>query len=46
MDVFDADVIIYAAVPRHPLGRRVLSLFGQADGRGAGAGPSSCCQKS
>lgn len=27
MDAFDADVLIYAAVPDHPLGRRVRSLF-------------------
>jgi predicted nucleic acid-binding protein len=27
MDAFDADVLIYAAVPRHPLGRRVAALF-------------------
>lgn len=27
MDSFDADVLIYAAVPGHPLGRRVRSLF-------------------
>ena len=27
MDAFDADVLIYAAVPAHPLGRRVLALF-------------------
>lgn len=27
MDAFDADVLIYAASPRHPLGRRVLALF-------------------
>lgn len=27
MDAFDADVIIYAAVPHHPLGRRVAALF-------------------
>jgi predicted nucleic acid-binding protein len=27
MDAFDADVLIYAAVPGHPLGRRVLALF-------------------
>jgi predicted nucleic acid-binding protein len=29
MDAFDADVIIYAAVPAHPLGRRVLALFSE-----------------
>ena len=27
MDGFDADVLIYAAVPDHPLGRRVLALL-------------------
>lgn len=27
MDAFDADVLIYAAAPSHPLGRRVLALF-------------------
>lgn len=27
MDAFDADVLIYAAVAGHPLGRRVLALF-------------------
>ncbi len=27
MDAFDADVLIYAAVPDHPLGRRVLARF-------------------
>jgi predicted nucleic acid-binding protein len=27
MDAFDADVLIYAAVPGHALGRRVLALF-------------------
>jgi predicted nucleic acid-binding protein len=27
MDAFDADVLIYAAVPRHPLGHRVRILF-------------------
>src|SRR5579864_7409195 len=27
MDAFDADVLIYAAVDTHPLGRRVRSLF-------------------
>lgn len=28
MDAFDADVLIYAAEPGHPLGRRVLPLLG------------------
>ena len=27
MDAFDADVLIYASVPDHPLGRRVRELF-------------------
>jgi predicted nucleic acid-binding protein len=27
MDAFDADVLIYAAIPGHPLGRRVRALF-------------------
>lgn len=27
MDAFDADVLIYAAIPDHPLGRRVFALF-------------------
>lgn len=27
MDAFDADVLIYAAAPEHPLGRRVRGLF-------------------
>lgn len=27
MDAFDADVLIYAAVPNHQLGRRVRALF-------------------
>lgn len=27
MDAFDADVLIYAAEPGHPLGRRVARLF-------------------
>jgi predicted nucleic acid-binding protein len=30
MDAFDADVLIYAAVPDHPLGRRVRALFPSA----------------
>ncbi len=38
MDAFDADVLIYSAVPGHPLGRRVASLFRQAHGRLAGVG--------
>jgi predicted nucleic acid-binding protein len=39
MDCFDADALIYAAVPGHPLGRRVAALFRQAGpGMLAGAG--------
>jgi predicted nucleic acid-binding protein len=38
VDVFDADVIIYAAVRGHPLGRPILSLFRQAGRQTAGAG--------
>jgi predicted nucleic acid-binding protein len=29
MDAFDADVLIYAASPEHPLGVRVANLFNQ-----------------
>lgn len=39
MDAFDADVLIYAAVPGHPLGRRVAALIAFAGTRApAGAG--------
>ncbi len=38
MDTFDADVLIYAAAPTHPLGRRVLALFRQGRGGFAGTG--------
>jgi hypothetical protein len=42
MDAFDADALIYAATPGHPLGRRVAALFRQAtpgpQGRFAGVG--------
>lgn len=31
MDAFDADVLIYAAAPDHPLGRRVLPLLMSRD---------------
>jgi predicted nucleic acid-binding protein len=34
MDAFDADVLIYAAVPQHPLGRRVLALLEGSAARG------------
>ncbi len=37
MDAFDADVLIYAAVPDHPLGRRVAALFSQRPRREADA---------
>jgi predicted nucleic acid-binding protein len=30
MDAFDADALIYAAVPGHPLGQRVAALFRSA----------------
>mgnify|MGYP001217602752 CR=1 FL=1 len=33
MDAFDADVLIYAAVPGHPLGRRVTALIHAAGNR-------------
>jgi predicted nucleic acid-binding protein len=38
MDAFDADVIIYAAVREHPLGRRVLALFKEAARQPVGSG--------
>jgi predicted nucleic acid-binding protein len=38
MDAFDADVLIYASIPGHPLGRRVRRLFSEASGRHAGVG--------
>lgn len=38
MDSFDADVLVYAAVHGHPLGRRVLQIFRGAPGDSAGAG--------
>ncbi|HWG60757.1 MAG TPA: PIN domain-containing protein [Streptosporangiaceae bacterium] len=38
MDCFDADVLIYAAVPGHPLGRRVAAMFNAGSGALAGAG--------
>jgi predicted nucleic acid-binding protein len=40
MDAFDADVLIYAAVPGHPLGRRVAALIGSA-GAGTPVGSGS-----
>jgi predicted nucleic acid-binding protein len=39
MDCFDADVLIYAAIPGHSLGQRVAALFKEAaPGAPAGAG--------
>ncbi|MGH9210968.1 MAG: type II toxin-antitoxin system VapC family toxin [Acidimicrobiales bacterium] len=39
MDAFDADVLIYAATPAHPLGSRVAALFPTAsDADAAGVG--------
>jgi predicted nucleic acid-binding protein len=42
VDAFDADVLIYAAVPGHPLGRKVAALFPKEppgkSGRLAGVG--------
>jgi len=40
VDCFDADALIYAAVPGHPLGRRVAALFAAA-GTGVLAGAGS-----
>jgi predicted nucleic acid-binding protein len=38
-DAFDSDVLIYAAVPGHPLGRRVAALFRPVEpGKTAGTG--------
>jgi predicted nucleic acid-binding protein len=38
MDAFDADVLIYAAIPEHPLGRRVLALLAADPQAPAGTG--------
>jgi predicted nucleic acid-binding protein len=38
MDAFDADVLIFAAAPEHPLGRHVLDLFQPSRGRQVGTG--------
>lgn len=38
MDAFDADVLIYSAVPGHPLGEHVAELFRRPQGRFAGVG--------
>ncbi len=40
MDAFDADALIYAAVPGHPLGRRVAALF-RSTGPGTTVGTGS-----
>jgi predicted nucleic acid-binding protein len=40
MDCFDADALIYAAIPGHPLGQRVAALFrtaGSSTTAGAGS---------
>jgi predicted nucleic acid-binding protein len=37
MDAFDSDVLIYAAAPEHPLGRRVAALFPAAPARRPGS---------
>jgi predicted nucleic acid-binding protein len=37
VDAFDADALIYAAVPDHPLGRRVAALFRRAGSAGTGS---------
>lgn len=41
MDAFDADVLIYAAVAGHPLGRRVKRLFEDAEAELVGHGAES-----
>jgi predicted nucleic acid-binding protein len=41
VDAFDADVLIYAAVPDHPHGRRILALFASEVDPGAVAGIGS-----
>jgi predicted nucleic acid-binding protein len=38
VDAFDADVLIYAAVPGHELGRRVAGLFPKSPSERAGVG--------
>lgn len=38
MDAFDADVVIYAGAPKHPLGQRVRALFPVEAGGIAGLG--------
>lgn len=41
MIAFDADVLIYAAIPQHPLGAKVLSLFPADEVRDQQAGVGS-----
>jgi predicted nucleic acid-binding protein len=38
MDAFDADVLIYASLPGHPLGQRVRRLFDGSAARHVGVG--------
>jgi predicted nucleic acid-binding protein len=38
MDAFDADVLIYASTPGHPLGQRVHRLFADSPVRHVGVG--------
>ena len=40
MDCFDADALVYAAIPGHPLGQRVAALF-RSTGPGSLAGAGS-----
>jgi predicted nucleic acid-binding protein len=49
VDAFDADVLIYAAVPGHELGSRVAALFPDSPGERAGIGsallvPETMCK--
>jgi len=37
VDAFDSDVLIYAAIPDHPLGRRVATLFPEEPAGRSGA---------
>jgi predicted nucleic acid-binding protein len=37
MDAFDADALIYAAVPGHPLGRPIAALIGSPGPAGTGS---------
>lgn len=41
LTAFDADVLVYAATPGHPLGERVFRLFTAAESRGEPAGAGS-----